>query len=301
MLKTVRTDTLQIAYEEQGEPAGTPVILLHGFPDAPRAWEEVAEALAGEGFRTIAPYLRGFGQTRFLDAKTPRSGQQAALAHDLHGLITGLKLIRPILVGYDWGARAACTTAILWPDQVGGVVPIGGYNVEDISVDRKPASASQEYMAWYQWYFHTERGKTGLTQNRRAICRLLWELWSPNWRFSDTEFDRTAVSFDNPDFVEIVIHSYRHRYGAALGDPALADSEERLAGQPIVHVPAIVLHGERDGVHPPERSENQSKFFSAYYERRSIAKAGHLFPREAPVPVVIAIQQLARLLPRPGY
>jgi pimeloyl-ACP methyl ester carboxylesterase len=141
--------------------------------------------------------------------------------HDHHALISRLRLTGPILVGYDWGARAACSTAVLWPDEVGGLIPIGGYNVEDLALDRKPASARDEYMAWYQWYFHTERGKAGLEQKRRAICRLLWELWSPNWKFSDSEFDETAVSFENPDFVEIVIHSYQHRHGAAPGDPEL--------------------------------------------------------------------------------
>jgi pimeloyl-ACP methyl ester carboxylesterase len=296
MLRTVQTDTLQIAFEEQGEAAARAVVLLHGFPDGPKAWDAVAEALASDGFRTIAPYLRGFGPTRFLRSETPRSGQQAALASDLYGLITRLRLSRPILVGYDWGARAACTTAVLWPAEVGGLVPIGGYNVQDIDLDRKPASARQEYMAWYQWYFHTERGKAGLERNRRGICRLLWELWSPNLKFSDAEFEEAAVSFDNPDFVEIVIHSYRHRYGAAPGDPGLEQIEHQLMGQPKVNVPAIVLHGEADGVHPPERSEGHQRFFTAEYERQLVADAGHFFPREAPNAVVTAVHKLHRLL-----
>jgi pimeloyl-ACP methyl ester carboxylesterase len=195
-------------------------------------------------------------------------------------------------VGYDWGARAACSTAVLWPDEVGGLIPIGGYNVEDLALDRKPASARDEYMAWYQSYFHTERGKAGLEQKRRAICRLLWELWSPNWKFSDSEFDETAVSFENPDFVEIVIHSYQHRHEAAPGDPELEQIERRLVGQPQISVPAIVLHGDGDGVHPPGRSEGQEKLFSAYYERRLIPNAGHLFPREAPDVVANAVRDL---------
>jgi pimeloyl-ACP methyl ester carboxylesterase len=296
MLKTLQTDTLQIAYEENGDPAFTPVVLLHGFPDDPKAWDRVVVALAGDGFRTIAPYLRGFGPTRFLPGETPRSGQQAALAYDLHGLITRLELTRPILVGYDWGARAACTTAVLWPGDVGALIPIGGYNVEDVALDQRPGPARSEYLAWYQWYFHTERGKAGLEQNRYEICRLLWELWSPNWRFDDTEFDRTAVSFNNPDFAEIVIHSYRHRYGAAPGDPDLEHLERRLSGQPRINVPAIVLHGEGDTVHPPERSEGHEKFFSSYYERQLVPAAGHLFPREAPDAVVAAVGKVASLL-----
>jgi len=296
-LKTIRTETLEIAYEESGETNEKSVVLLHGFPDDPRAWDRVAGSLAKEGFRTIVPYLRGFGPTQFLHADTLRSGQQAALAYDLNGLIEGLKLKQPILSGYDWGARAACTVAALWPAKVAGLVSIGGYNIESIARDQMPASARQEYCGWYQWYFHTERGKAGLEQNRREICRLLWELWSPNWKFTDARFAETAGSFDNPDFVEIVIHSYRHRYGAAAGDPSLKAIERQLAGQPRINLPTIVLHGECDGVHPPGLSEGQEKLFSAHYERRVIPSAGHLLPREAPGAVTAAIRELAGYTP----
>jgi pimeloyl-ACP methyl ester carboxylesterase len=293
VLKTIRTETLEIAYEESGETNEKPVVLLHGFPDDPRAWDGVVGSLAKEGFRTIVPYLRGFGPTRFLHADTLRSGQQAALAYDLNGLIEGLKLEQPILAGYDWGARAACTMAALWPANVAGLVSIGGYNIESIAHDQMPASARQEYCGWYQWYFHTERGKAGLEQNRREICRLLWELWSPNWKFTDALFAETAGSFDNPDFVEIVIHSYRHRYGSVAGDPSLKAIERQLAGQPRINLPTIVLHGECDGVHPPGLSEDQEKLFSTHYDRRVIPIAGHLFPREAPDAVIAAIRELA--------
>jgi pimeloyl-ACP methyl ester carboxylesterase len=292
--RAIRTGTLEIAYEESGSASGNPVILLHGFPDDPRSWDDVVGPLTAVGFRTIVPYLRGFGPTRFLHADTLRSGQQAALAYDLNALIDGLKLQQTILAGYDWGARAACTVAALWPAKVAGLVSIGGYNIEDIAIDRKPASARQEHKGWYQWYFHTDRGKAGLEQNRREICRLLWELWSPNWKFTDTLFEETARSFDNPDFVEIVIHSYRHRYGAAAGDPSLKAIEQQLIGQPRITVPTIVLHGECDGVHPPGLSEGQEKLFSAHYERRVIPLAGHLFPREAPEAVIGAIRELIR-------
>jgi pimeloyl-ACP methyl ester carboxylesterase len=296
MLNSVLTHILEIGYEEEGDPTGDPVVLLHGFPDDAKAWGAVARGLSDAGFRTIAPYLRGFGPTRFRLAETPRSGQQAALASDLRDLIGELNLRQPVLVGYDWGARAACTVAALWPKEVGGLITIGGYNIEDITSDRKPASAADECRAWYQWYFHTERGKLGMEQNRREICRLLWELWCPSWKFSDAEYNETARSFDNPDFVEVVIHSYRHRYGAAPGDPALEPIERALVGQPVIDVPTIVLHGEGDGVHPPERSEGQQKLFSGHYERWLIPEAGHLFPREAPDAVVAAVQKLARLV-----
>jgi pimeloyl-ACP methyl ester carboxylesterase len=293
VLKTVLTDTLEIAYEEGGQADGQPVILLHGFPDDARAWDNVVSPLTADGFRAIVPYLRGFGPTRFLRTDTPRSGQQAALAYDLNGLIDGLKLSPSILVGYDWGARAACTVTALWSTKVIGLVSIGGYNIENIAYDRQPASARQEYRGWYQWYFQTERGKAGLEQNRREICRLLWELWCPNWKFTDAIFAETARSFDSPDFVEIVIHSYRHRYGAAVGDPSLETIEQQLAARPRINVPTIVLHGAGDGVHPVGLSEGQEKLFSARYERRVIPTAGHLFPREAPEPVIAAVRKLA--------
>ncbi len=297
VLKTILTDTLEIAYEEGGQADGQPVILLHGFPDDPRAWDNVVGPLTADGFRTIVPYLRGFGPTRFLHADTLRSGQQAALAYDLNGLIDGLKLQPSILAGYDWGARAACTVTALWSTKVIGLVSIGGYNIENIADDRQPASAQQEYRGWYQWYFQTERGKAGLEQNRRGICRLLWELWCPNWKFNDTIFANTARSFDSPDFVDIVIHSYRHRYGAAVGDPSLEAIEQQLAAQPRINVPTIVLHGAGDGVHPLGLSESQEKLFSARYERRVIPTAGHLFPREAPDAVIAAVRELASYTP----
>ena len=293
VLKSVLTETLEIAYEESGQLAGKPVILLHGFPDDPRGWDAVVESLSADGYRMVVPYLRGFGPTRFSHADTPRSGQQAALASDLKGLIDGLGLERPILAGYDWGARAACTVAALWPDKVAGLVSIGGYNIEDMVLDQEPAAARREYGGWYQWYFHTNRGKAGLQRNRRQICRLLWELWSPNWKLTDALFEETAGSFENPDFVEVVIHSYRHRYGAAAGDPSLEKIEQQLAGQPIIVSPTIVLHGEGDGVHPSELSERQEKHFAGHYERRVVPAAGHLFPREAPETVVTAIRDLA--------
>jgi pimeloyl-ACP methyl ester carboxylesterase len=294
-LKTVLVDALEIAYEESGPNSGNPIILLHGFPDDARAWDAVVGHLVVDGFRTIVPYLRGFGPSRFQDTDTMRSGQQAALAQDLNGLIDLLDLQQPILVGYDWGARAACTTAALWPAKIGGLIPIGGYNIETFTLDREPAPARSEHKAWYQWYFQTERGKAGLQRNRRDVCRLLWELWCPNWKFSDATFDETARSFDNPDFVEVVIHSYRYRHGAAGGDPNLETIEKQLSIRPKIEVPTIVLHGEGDTIHPPEMSEAQEKFFPTHYERRVIPLAGHLFPREAPEPVVIAAQDLKRV------
>src|ERR1700736_4823447 len=272
-MKTIRTATLAIGYEESGPAAGQSVILLHGFPDDVRAYDGVAPPLAARGWRVFVPYLRGYGPTRFLDAGTPRSGQQAALGRDLADFMDALGLQRAVLAGYDWGGRAACVVAALWPQRVAGLVTVGGYNIQNIAEAAKPASPATEYRRWYQWYFHTERGRAGLAANRGPLCRLLWELWSPNYRFADADYALTAASFDNPDFVDVVIQSYRHRYGNAPGDPALEPIEQRLAAQPKITVPTIVLHGAADGVGPPENSEHHARLFSSRYERRVIPAA----------------------------
>ena len=291
--RRLRTKTLEIAYEESGAADGRPVILLHGFPDDPRTWDGVAPALAQAGYRVLVPYLRGYGPTRFLDSRTPRSGQQAALGHDLFDFMDALGLARAVLAGYDWGGRAACIVAALWPERAAALVTIGGYNIQNIAKAGLPAAAEQEHRYWYQWYFHTERGRAGLAARRREICRLLWRLWSPNWRFDEASYERTAASFDNPDFVDVVIQSYRHRYGAVPGDPGMEASEVLLAAQPQIAVPTIVLHGAADGVSPPEDSEPHRRHFEGPYERRVIPRAGHFLPREAPAEVVRAVRELS--------
>ena len=294
MASSIRTKVLEIAYQESGPADGPPVILLHGFPDDVHAYDGVAPPLAGDGCRVLVPWLRGYGPTRFLDAATPRSGQQAALGADLRDFMDALGIRQAILAGYDWGGRAACVVAALWPERVRGLVSITGYNIQDIANATKPASAEAEYRHWYQWYFHTERGRAGLTQNRHDICRLLWKLWSPNWTFDDATYQRTGESFDNPDFVDVVIHSYRHRYGATPGDPVLEPIEQRLAAQPKIAVPTIVLHGEADGVGPPQNSVHHARHFTSRYERRVIPVAGHFLPNEAPQAVVQAIREVKK-------
>ena len=287
-----RTPTLDIAYEATGLAGGTPVILLHGFPDDARAYDGCAGALAEQGCRVLVPYLRGYGATRFLHAVTPRSGQQAALGADLHDFMDALGIEKAVLGGYDWGGRAACVVSALWPERVIGLVSINGYNIQNIATSLQPASAEQEMRHWYQWYFNTERGRAGLAANRHEICRLLWKLWSPNWNFSEAKYAATAVSFDNPDFVDVVIQSYRHRHMNAPGDPALEPIEALLAAQPPIGVPTIVLHGEADGVGPVAGSANANRHFTGGYERRTIPIAGHFLPHEAPDTVVQAVRDL---------
>jgi len=291
-VRTVRTPTLEIGYEEWGEAGGAPVVLLHGFPDDAHAWDGVAPGLAARGCRVLAPYLRGYGPTRFLDAGAPRLAQQAAIGQDLLDFLDALGIERAGLAGYDWGGRAACITAILAPARVRALVTIGGYNVQNTIAPPVPASALQERANWYQWYFNTERGRLGLEQNRREICRLLWRDWSPGWRFDDATFELAAAAFDNPDFVPVVIHSYRHRHRNAPGEPRFDAIERRLAGRPRIEVPSVILHGRDDGVDPPARSEKHPALFPAGTERYVIPDAGHFLPREQPGAVVDALLPL---------
>ena len=292
--KRARTDVLEMAYEEHGPEDGAPVILLHGFPYDARAFDEVAPPVAAQGCRVLVPYLRGYGPTRFLSAATPRSGEQAALGHDLLQFMDALGISRAALVGYDWGGRAACIAAALRPERVRCLVSCTGYNLQNIATSGEPAPAEQEHRLWYIYYFHTERGRAGLAENRRDICRLLWKLWSPEWRFDEATFEKSAVSFDNPDFVDVVIQSYRHRYGYAAGDPALAGIEAELARQPKITVPTINLHGGHDGVGPVSDRDGRAHFFTASYERRVLPGIGHNVPQEAPVATVAALGDLMK-------
>ena len=290
----VRTSALDVAYESSGVPDGPAVFLLHGWPYDPRCYDDVVPALVAAGCRVIVPYLRGFGATRFLSTGTPRSGQQAALGNDLRELMDALAIERAVLAGYDWGGRAACIVAALWPERVIGLVTGNGYNIQDIAASVRPVAPAQEHRFWYQYYFHTERGRAGLQQNRRALCRYIWQIWSPNWAFDETTYERSAVSFDNPDFVDVTIQSYRHRFGYAPGDPALDAVERKLAAQPKISVPAIALQGEADGIGPPAMSEHHGRFFTGPYERRILARVGHNPPQEAPTAVAEAVLELIK-------
>jgi pimeloyl-ACP methyl ester carboxylesterase len=293
-LARVRTSVLDVAYEHGG-PADAPVVvLLHGFPYDIRSFDDAVAIINAAGLRTIVPYLRGYGATRLLSAETPRSGQQAALGQDLVELLDALRIDRAVLAGYDWGGRAACIVSALSPQRVTGLVSCAGYNIQDIPHSDTPADPEQEARFWYQYYFHTERGRSGLTQKRGELCRLLWKMWSPTWAFDDATFDRTARSFDNEDFVDVVIHSYRHRFGNAAGDPRHEAMEAQLAMQPRIDVPTIVLHGAADGVIPCHGSEPHGKYFSARYERRVLQHVGHNPPQEAPREFAEAVLQLCR-------
>ncbi|MGB8631486.1 MAG: alpha/beta hydrolase [Xanthobacteraceae bacterium] len=292
--KHVRTASLDIAYEESGAADGVPVFLMHGWPYDPRSYDEVIPPLVAAGARLIVPYLRGFGATRFLSRETPRSGLQAALGNDLRELLDALGVDRAVLAGYDWGGRATCVVAALWPERVRGLLAVNGYNIQDIAGAAEPQTPLQERRFWYQWYFQTERGRAGLERNRGALSRLLWELWSPHWAFDDATFARSAASFENEDFVAVTIHSYRHRYANAAGDPKLEAIERRLAAKPKINVPTIALQGDADGVLPPEVSERHAALFSGPYERRVLPRIGHNPPQEAPREFAGAVLELMK-------
>jgi pimeloyl-ACP methyl ester carboxylesterase len=225
-MKQITASVLNVAYLESGPADGPVVVLLHGFPYDVRAYDEVTQRLADAGCRCIVPYLRGYGPTRFLDASTLRSGEQAALGADLLALLDALHIQRAVLAGYDWGGRAACVVAALWPERVIGLVSGDpGYNIQDIAAANTPSSPQTEHRLWYQYYLHGERGYAGLTANGKAFCRLLWGQWSPSWTFSEATYEASADSFSNPDFVDVVTHSYRHRFGLVAGDPRYAEIE----------------------------------------------------------------------------
>ena len=291
-LSRVRTSVLDVAYEQSGPAGSLPIVLLHGYPYDVRAFDEVVPIINTAGFRTIAPYLRGYGTTNFLSPDTPRSGEQAALGKDLLELLDALQIRQAVLAGFDWGGRAACVVSALWPERVRGLVSCTGYQIQHIASSDKPADPEQERRFWYQYYFQTERGRKGLAEMRGELGRLLWQLWSPTWAFDDATYGQTASSFENADFVNVVIHSYRHRMGNAAGDPRYASTEAKLATLPKISVPTIVIHGAVDDVNPPQKSEGHQKYFTGHYQRRLFENVGHNPPQEAPRAFAEAILDL---------
>ncbi len=289
-ISSVRTSTLEIAYEECG-PDADPVVLLHGWPDDVRTWDNVVEELVKAGYRTIAPYHRGFGQTRFLSESDLRSGQLTALGQDVMEFVDCLGLNHFTLVGHDWGARAAYIVAALSPERVRGLVTISvGYGTNDPG---QKVSFVQARQYWYQWYLNLDRGRTALETDRKALCRWLWETWSPSWHFDDKTFEATAASWENPDWVEVTLHSYRYRWGNATGDSRYGDLETHMSGLPPIRVPSTVLHGAEDGATLPETSANKEQFFVGGYEYVVVTGVGHFVQRERPGVVVDAILKRA--------
>ena len=289
----VQTPVLNIGYGDHGNSSGFPIILLHGFPYDVRAWDGAVPPLIEAGYRVLVPYLRGYGPTSFRYPESPRMAEQAAIAQDVVDFAEALGIGQVALAGFDWGNRAACITSILHPHMVKAQVAIGGYSVQNTIMREQPASASTEAKRWYQWYFNTEQGSAGLKENRKDIIRYLWETWSPGWKYTDEAFNRSAASFDNPDFVEIALHSYRHRHMNAPGEDRFIEVERKLAERPPILVPSIVLRGADSGfgAPSPDQSEDQEKF-PKLVARRIVAGAGHDLPVQRPDEVSSALLEL---------
>jgi pimeloyl-ACP methyl ester carboxylesterase len=279
-VKTVKTDTLEIGYLEHGPSDGWPVIVSHGFPYDANAFNEVASILVKSGARVIAPFTRGFGSTYFLSKDTMRNGQQAARGLDIIQLSEALKLDRPILGGFDWGGNASCVAALLWPEKVSGLVSYASYDVIDIKEQKHGMNPSLERVCWYQHLFQSERGRECLLSNRYEMGRILWNEWSPGWKFDEKTYKRTASAFENPDFVEVVIHCYRFMHGSEKGDPGLQSLEDLLARKPKMTIPSVTIDGSKDPLKPGGTADH-AKLFSARHEHM-IIDTGHNVAQESP-------------------
>ena len=293
-LRHVDAGVLNIAYYQEGSADGPVAILLHGFPYDIHSYVDVAPQLAAQGCRVIVPYLRGFGATRFRDAATLRSGEQAAIGADVVALMDALNIQRAVLAGYNWGGRAANVAAALWPERCAGMVTVNSYLIQDLARAMVPISPKYEVALWYEYYFQLERGRAGLAANRREIARMLWEEWSPDWDFDEATFDRTVTAHDNPDYVDVVIHSYRHRFGLAPGDPAYAGMQRRLASRPPIPVPSVTLDGDADGVLPAGDGRASASKFTGRRIHRVVPGAGYNVPQEAPGAFAAAVMELIR-------
>ncbi len=294
-IRRVDAGVLHVAYHEAGPVTGPAVMLLHGFPYDIHCFVDVAPMLAARGCRVIVPYLRGFGPTRFREGVTPRSGEQAALGADLIALMDAIGVQRAVVAGLNWGGRAACVGAALWPERCSGLVTVNSYLIQDIAHAMTPIDPEDEVALWYEYYFQLERGRAGLAANRREIARILWEEWSPGWDFDDETFERAVVAHDNPDFVDVVIHSYRHRFGLAPGDPRYAGLQRRLAALPPISVPAVTLDGDADGVVPAGDGIASAAKFTASRRHRIVPRAGHNIPQEQPEAFAAAVMELVRV------
>lgn len=281
-LNKIKAGVLEIGYAEAGPADGPPVILLHGWPYDIYAFVDVAPLLASAGYRVIVPYLRGYGTTRFLSAETMRNGQQSVVAQDIVALMDALNIPKAILAGFDWGARCACIISALWPERAKALVSVSGYLVSNIKTGKVPLPPNAEHDWWYQFYFATERGAAGYDKYRHDFAKLIWQTASPKWNFDEATFDRSAVAFDNPDHVAIVIHNYRWRGGLAAGDPQFDELENRLAAGPAIGVPTITLEGDANGAPHLNPTAYRNKFSGKYAHRNIEGGIGHNLPQEAP-------------------
>ncbi len=293
-LKQVNAGALDIGYAELGPADGPPVILLHGWPYDIHTYAEVAPILAGKGYRVIVPHLRGYGTTRFLSNEAVRNGQQAALGMDVIALMDALGLEKVTIAGCDWGARTANIVAALWPERCKAMVSVSGYLIGNQQIGMVPLAPKAELQWWYQYYFATERGRAGYEKYTNDFARLIWQLASPQWKFDDATFQRSAAAFDNPDHVQVVIHNYRWRLGLVQGEPQYDELEQRLARAPSITVPSITLEGDANGAPHPDPSAYAKKFSGHYQHRLITGGIGHNLPQEAPQAFAEAVIDVGR-------
>jgi pimeloyl-ACP methyl ester carboxylesterase len=292
-LKQIDAGVLNVGYAEAGPADGEPVVLLHGWPYDIYSYADVAPLLAAAGYRVIVPYLRGYGTTRFLSSDTLRNGQQSVVAVDLIALMNALRIEKAIVGGFDWGARTADIVAALWPERCKALVSVSGYLIGSQEAGKMPLPPEAELQWWYQYYFATERGRAGYDKYRHDFSKLIWRIASPQWRFDDATFDRSAASFDNPDHVAIVIHNYRWRLDLAQGEPKYDDLEKRLATAPNITVPTITLEGDANGAPHADASSYAGKFSGKYEHRLITGGVGHNLPQEAPQAFAEAVVAVA--------
>jgi len=294
-LKQVNAGPLNVGYVEMGPSVGKPVILLHGWPYDIHSFVDVAPLLTSAGYRVIVPYVRGYGTTSFLSATALRNGQPSAVAMDVVDLMDALKVDRAILAGFDWGARSANIVAALWPERCKAMVSVSGYLIGSQEAGKMPLPPKNELEWWYQFYFATERGRLGYDKNRHDFAKLIWQIASPQWKFDDATFNRSAVAFDNPDHVAIVIHNYRWRLALVEGEPRYDNLDKRLALAPVITVPTITLEGDANGAPHPEPSAYAKKFSGKYEHRTITGGIGHNLPQEAPRAFAQAVIDVDRL------
>jgi pimeloyl-ACP methyl ester carboxylesterase len=299
-LKQIDAGVLNVGYAEAGPGDGPAVILLHGWPYDIHSFVDAAPLLAAKGYRVIVPYLRGYGTTRFLSSDTFRNGQQSVVALDIVALMDALKIEKATLAGFDWGARTADIIAALWPERCKALVSVSGYLIGSQAAGKNPLPPEAEFQWWYQFYFATDRGRTGYDKYRHDFAKLIWKQASPKWSFDDVTFDRSAEAFNNPDHVGIVIHNYRWRLGLAEGDPKCDELESRLAEGPIITVPTITLEGDANGAPHADGSAYASKFSGKYAHRIIEGGIGHNLPQEAPQAFAQAIIDVDGLQARPS-
>ena len=293
-MKQIDAGVLNVSYAEAGPANGPPVILLHGWPYDIHSFVEVTPLLAAAGYRVIVPYLRGYGPTRFLSSETFRNGQPSAVAVDTVALMDALKIDKAIVAGFDWGARTANIVAALWPERCKAMVSVSGYLIGSPEAGKMPLPPKNELEWWYQFYFATERGRAGYDKYRHDFAKLIWQIASPQWKFDDATFNRSAAAFDNPDHVSIVIHNYRWRIALADGERKYDDLEKRLATFPVITVPTITLESDANGAPHPDPSSYAKKFSGKYSHRHITGGIGHNLPQEAPQAFAQAVIEVDR-------